>query len=67
MSASVRIESDSATQPVRVVLIEDDTDLRRVVQLTLQFGAGGWSTRRPTDPLASTPLSSYSPTSCSST
>jgi CheY-like chemotaxis protein len=40
MSASVRIESDSATKPVRVVLIEDDADLRRVVQLTLQFGAG---------------------------
>jgi CheY-like chemotaxis protein len=26
-------------QPTRVVLIEDDPDLRRVVQLTLQFGA----------------------------
>jgi CheY-like chemotaxis protein len=29
----------SAENVVRVVLIEDDADLRRVVQLTLQFGA----------------------------
>jgi len=35
-------------QPVRVVLIEDDADLRRVVQLTLQFGAS-WNVRTAPD------------------
>jgi len=30
----------NAQRSTRVVLIEDDPDLRRVVQLTLQFGAG---------------------------
>ena len=39
MSQPLRIESKSPEYPVRVVLIEDDADLRRVVQLTLQFGA----------------------------
>jgi CheY-like chemotaxis protein len=32
-------ESEVTEAPIRVVLIEDDADLRRVVQLTLQFGA----------------------------
>lgn len=40
MSASARPDIDPPKQPVHVVLIEDDADLRRVVQLTLQFGAG---------------------------
>lgn len=35
-------------QPVRVVLIEDDADLRRVVQLTLQFGAS-WNVKTAPD------------------
>ena len=39
MSHPLRIDSESSEHPVRVVLIEDDDDLRRVVQLTLQFGA----------------------------
>ena len=39
MSHPLRIDSDTSGHPVRVVLIEDDADLRRVVQLTLQFGA----------------------------
>jgi two-component system OmpR family response regulator len=39
LSEPARIESRSEEHPVRVVLIEDDSDLRRVVQLTLQFGA----------------------------
>ena len=39
MSEPARVEESTATC-VRVVLIEDDADLRRVVQLTLQFGAG---------------------------
>lgn len=39
MSQPLRIDRDSSKHPVRVVLIEDDADLRRVVQLTLQFGA----------------------------
>ena len=41
MSQPLRIDRDSSPSehPVRVVLIEDDDDLRRVVQLTLQFGA----------------------------
>ena len=35
-----RVEPEQLAVPsVRVVLIEDDADLRRVVQLTLQFGA----------------------------
>ncbi|HKW48707.1 MAG TPA: response regulator [Gemmatimonadaceae bacterium] len=33
---------------VRVVLIEDDADLRRVVQLTLQFGAS-WTVQTAPD------------------
>jgi CheY-like chemotaxis protein len=33
---------------VRVVLVEDDADLRRVVQLTLQFGAS-WSVQTAPD------------------
>jgi CheY-like chemotaxis protein len=37
MSEAARLVPES--NPVRVVLIEDDADLRRVVQLTLQFGA----------------------------
>jgi CheY-like chemotaxis protein len=32
-------ESDASRDNVRAVLVEDDVDLRRVVQLTLQFGA----------------------------
>ena len=41
MSQPVRVDpaSPQAERPLRVVLIEDDADLRRVVQLTLQFGA----------------------------
>ena len=41
MSQPVRVDpgSSQGEHPVRVVLIEDDADLRRVVQLTLQFGA----------------------------
>ena len=37
MSEAARVLT--AENVVRVVLIEDDADLRRVVQLTLQFGA----------------------------
>jgi len=41
VSQPVRVDpgSSQGEHPVRVVLIEDDADLRRVVQLTLQFGA----------------------------
>ena len=38
MSEPARVDSESKSA-LRVVLIEDDADLRRVVQLTLQFGA----------------------------
>jgi two-component system, OmpR family, phosphate regulon response regulator PhoB len=40
LSEPARVEADESPTPnVRVVLIEDDADLRRVVQLTLQFEA----------------------------
>jgi CheY-like chemotaxis protein len=40
VSLPARVEPEQLAVPsVRVVLIEDDADLRRVVQLTLQFGA----------------------------
>jgi two-component system, OmpR family, phosphate regulon response regulator PhoB len=48
------IESTAPTveaPSVRAVLIEDDADLRRVVQLTLQFGAS-WSVTTAPDGLA---------------
>lgn len=50
MSQPLRIETESE-HPVRVVLIEDDTDLRRVVQLTLQFGAAWIVETAPDGPL----------------
>jgi CheY-like chemotaxis protein len=40
LSEPARIESRLTERPARIVLVEDDADLRRVVQLTLQFGAG---------------------------
>ena len=46
MSEAAQQQPD--VQPVRVVLIEDDADLRRVVQLTLQFGAS-WNVRTAPD------------------
>ena len=46
MSEAARKQED--IQPVRVVLIEDDADLRRVVQLTLQFGAS-WNVKTAPD------------------
>jgi CheY-like chemotaxis protein len=40
LSQPARVDSRASDKaPLRVVLIEDDPDLRRVVQLTLQFGA----------------------------
>jgi CheY-like chemotaxis protein len=47
------IESTAPTveaPSVRAVLIEDDADLRRVVQLTLQFGASWTVTTAPDGP-----------------
>jgi len=47
------IDSTAATveaPSVRAVLIEDDADLRRVVQLTLQFGASWSVTTAPDGP-----------------
>jgi CheY-like chemotaxis protein len=46
LSEAARKQED--IQPVRVVLIEDDADLRRVVQLTLQFGAS-WNVKTAPD------------------
>jgi CheY-like chemotaxis protein len=43
-----RRDPESDANPIRVVLIEDDADLRRVVQLTLQFGAS-WSVKTAPD------------------
>lgn len=40
----------TASPSVRAVLIEDDADLRRVVQLTLQFGASWSVTTAPDGP-----------------
>lgn len=42
--------SSAVTPAVRAVLIEDDADLRRVVQLTLQFGASWSVTTAPDGP-----------------
>lgn len=47
MSDPARVP-DPAPRATRVVLIEDDPDLRRVVQLTLQFGAA-WTVETAAD------------------
>ncbi|HKW11588.1 MAG TPA: response regulator [Gemmatimonadaceae bacterium] len=39
LPASLDAKPNASRDTVRAVLVEDDVDLRRVVQLTLQFGA----------------------------
>ncbi len=48
MSNPAPSNPESDANPIRVVLIEDDADLRRVVQLTLQFGAA-WTVKTAPD------------------
>ena len=50
MAEATNVDPVNATRAVRAVLIEDDADLRRVVQLTLQFGASWDVTTAPDGP-----------------